>query len=405
MKIKSMLAYTTLIVSVGFLGVAGIDNNQKDLNRISAKVLEGDISVLGENEYYYDNFMGLNDLLLTINNKGIATRKDVEERYYTHNIGNTENLRFSDSYINKNENEKFFKALNSDNRTDLYILKNDLAAIAKQDYQGREKVALEIIVDDKGNVEEEVLDIPYQDLKIKNIRGIAGFSVVTVGENDNKLQIILNVAGIHSDSTEDYKYNHQYTDVENKNIYIEYDLDKKSYIVEPLDDIYIGFNKTIIGDSLYASHGDTVLEYNLKDLKKKSKTHDLRVYDENIKYKWSCSGFSEISNVFYSICILQDGSIDLKYLEVETKEVSTYKDLKVFDVKELETQGENHIENPFTVAQVFIDNGKLFINYNYKSYSFDVKSYMKVIDLKSGKIELLLETVSNDEAKYDKMIK
>ncbi|MGL5067997.1 MAG: hypothetical protein ACRC6T_09330 [Sarcina sp.] len=389
MKFKSIFAYTALVSSVVFLGVVGVNNKTERLNRVSARVLEGDISALGDNEYYYKDFGITEDVLLTLNNKGISTTIDNERRYDNINMyasGNLDKLKFSDEFIK--EYKEFLDRLEVYEPHNLYFLDDYKMAIYRN--SGSDGgLALELIINNNGKIEEDVITVPYDTVKLKDSEGISDFTIKTATRNQDKLQMLITLD--HSLKTDDYSYDN----IKKMNIYVEFDLKSKKTKVRKLEGFVTELGSIIKNDTLYLTSSevaDDVLEYNLLDENEPVKVQELMLPSDDMFA--TSFGFERIGETFYYISVLNNGNVNLRYFDPSIAKMHNYSDLKVFTQEDLKPRDQVSKENKFKISQVFIEDGKLFINYDYKQFGFNRKSYMKVVNLKTNKVEFTLELAS-----------
>ncbi|MGL4450243.1 MAG: hypothetical protein ACRCTZ_03495 [Sarcina sp.] len=413
MKIKQILTYTACLASVLFIGSVCIDSKEKRLERLSGRVVEGDLSVLGDTNYYYKDYGKTEDVLLSINKDGITIK---EQNFKNRNL---DNINSSSAYPNNGyenklrisetnliENKTFFEYLEQYEDHNLYFLLDENIAIHRN--ANGDNLLLDIIINEEGNTKKDSIEIPFKDFKIEGSLGVTDYYIKAADKNESKLQIF--IATVHSFHESEHT-------LENMSfIYVEKDLKTDQIKIKnfnELMDISVNTDAIINNNKLYLSLNGyplKIMEFDLiKNFEKIIITEDLIIDVEDdarkniLEYK---QGSNKIGNTFYYLNLSKDGSINLNYFDAATGEVKEYRDIKAFMPQEVILEDKVY-KNSFNLTQVFIENGKLFIEYDYQKFIFDRETFVKVIDLESGENKLTLEiknATGRDGKKLGKII-
>lgn len=397
MKIKQILAYTACLVSVLFIGSVCIDSKEKRLERLSGRVVEGDLSILGDENYYYKDYGKTEDVLLSINKDGITTK---EQNFKNRNLDNinSSSAYYNNEYENKLrfsqtnliENKTFFEYLEKYEEHNLYFLPDEDIVIHRN-FNG-DNLLLDIIIKEEDAIKEESIEVPFKDFKIESSLGVSDYYIKAADKNESKLQIF--IATVHSfDESEHMPENASF-------VYVEKDLKTGEIKIQNFDeymDISVDTDSIINNNKLYLSLNSyplKIIEFDLtKNFEKTIITEDLVIEVEDeagkniLEYK---QDFNRIGNTFYYLNLSKDGNVNINYFDGATGEVKEYRDIKAFTPKEIILEDKNY-KNSFNLTQVFIENGKLFIEYDYQKFVFDRKTFVKVIDLESRENNLTLE--------------
>ncbi|MGL4762132.1 MAG: hypothetical protein ACRCWG_11850 [Sarcina sp.] len=401
MKIKRLILVTMALASSVFTIGAALYHQSVKNERVKIEILEGDLKLLEDERLAFFNNNGLStENIVEVSSSGMnsSTKRYNDLNYINLSPQNNSRGFLSDEF--RKDHKELYEYIDKLGQNSYYIdykyvFTDDLPYIGyiqsnNDKYPENLKFTFKLAHYTKDNkFEEKSLELDKSDFSREKLGELSNISPITIyKENDNLIKLIVETSIVNYSSNGDESSFDVYD-------YIEIDLSNGKYKSQNID-LYAIESASIGKNNLYVlghpGNDEVIRKFDINDF---NNTEDLYSNDKriransknNILSRYSKRYLNIFDNRFEIIDIHETtkaGLVNLTTIDVSTSEIKEHENIPALTKSEV--AGSNIID-------AFTSEDKLYISYtNENVFDFvDGKSFLKVIDINTGKTLLKLQ--------------